>query len=273
MAVEVILEQGINHNGDLAIAKKLIDVAHSAGCDYVKFQRRDIDLVYTKDELNKPRESPWGTTTREQKEGLEFGYKEYVEIDNYCKGKLFWFASPWDVNSVDFLMKFDVPFIKVPSALMTNESFLKKVKHTKVPLILSTGMSDLNILDNAIDIVGKDRVYAILHCTSTYPTAPDEINAKVIPVMKELYPSFKIGFSNHYAGLHAMEVAVAYGAEMIEFHGTLDRASYGSDQAASIEPRGVFELMERIRLIEKMKGDGVKRIYESEKPIAAKLRR
>lgn len=271
--VEVIFEVGINHNGDLGLAKKLIDVAHASGCQYVKFQKRTIDLVYSKEELDKPRESPWGTTTRQQKEGLEFGYKEYVEIDNYCKGKLFWFASPWDVDSVDFLMKFDVPFIKVPSALMTNETFLKKVRYTKLPVILSSGMCTLGMVDNAIDILGKDRIYAILHCTSTYPSAPDEINAKIIPIMKELYPKFKIGFSNHYPGLHAMELAVAYGAEMIEFHGTLNRTMPGSDQAASIEPKGVFELMDRIMLTEQMKGDGIKKIYDSEKPIMAKLRR
>jgi N-acetylneuraminate synthase len=271
--IEVIYEIGINHNGDLATAKKLIDVASASGCNYVKFQKRDIDLVYTKDELNTPRESPWGTTTREQKEGLEFGYKEYVELDNYCKNKIFWFASPWDINSVDFLMLFDVPFIKVPSALMTNVAFLQKVKHTKLPVILSSGMCTLEMVDQAIEMVGGDSVYAILHCTSTYPTAPTEINASMIPIMKELYPWFKIGFSNHYPGLHAMEMAAAYGADIIEFHGTLDRTMYGSDQAASIEPRGVFELMERLRLTEKMKGDGIKRIYDSEVPIMKKLRR
>lgn len=271
--IEVIYECGINANGDLALAKKLIDVAYSSGCHYVKFQKRDIDLVYSREELDKPRESPWGTTTRDQKKGLEFGYKEYVEIDNYCKNKIPWFASPWDVNSVDFLMRFDVPFMKVPSALMTNESFLKKVKYTRLPVILSTGMCDLNIVDNAIYTIGKDQIYAILHCTSTYPSAPTEINAKMVSVMKEIYPTFKIGFSNHYSGLHAMEVAASYGAEIIEFHGTLDRTMYGSDQAASIEPKGVFELMERLRIIEQMVGDGVKRIYDSEIPIMKKLRR
>jgi len=172
-----------------------------------------------------------------------------------------------------FATLFDPPFIKIPSALITNEAILKEAKSTKVPLILSTGMCNFGIIDKAIETVGKENIYCLMHCTSTYPSKPNEINAKCVLKLKERYPGMKIGFSNHYPGLSAMTLAYAYGAEMIEFHGTLDRASYGSDQAASIEPNGVFELMSRLRLYEQMIGDGEKVIYESEIPILKKLRR
>lgn len=280
--MEIIAELGINHNGNLEIAKKMIDVAYAAGCNYVKFQKRTIDLVYTKKELDKPRESPWGTTTREQKEGLEFDQKAYEQIDNYCKEKIQWFASVWDKQSLMFCSEFKIPFIKVPSALITNEDYLEDCRITafwyrscgfEKPIILSTGMSTLQEVDRAIEILGKDGIYCIMACTSTYPTEPKEINIECIPVLKKRYPWTKIGFSNHYPGLMAMTLAAAYGAEMLEFHISLDRSMYGSDQAASIEPQGVFRLMEYIRLIEQMKGDGVKRIYQSEMPIMSKLRR
>lgn len=272
--VDVIYELGINHNGDLKLAKKMIDVAHAAGCRYVKFQKRNVDLVYSKEELDTPRESPWGKTTREQKLGLEFNFDDYKEIDAYCKEKVKWFASPWDLDSVAFLTQFrDTPYIKVPSALITNGPFLEACRSTGKPVILSTGMSTPIIIDNAISTVGEKNVHCIMHCTSTYPTDPAEINMKYISVLKEKYPWAKIGFSNHYPGLTAMEGAVFYGAEVLEFHGTLDRAMYGSDQAASIEPRGVFELMERLYIIEQMIGNGFKGIFDREMPILAKLRR
>ena len=272
--VEIILEQGINHSGDLCIAKKLIDVASAAGCDYVKWQKREIDLVYSQEELDKPRESKWGTTTRQQKNGLEFSKYDYIELAFYCEQKgIKWFISPWDVVSLDMMVDFNIPFIKIPSALITNKELLEACKTYTIPVILSSGMSTLEMVDEAIDILGKDRIYSILHCTSTYPTKPEETNIKCITTMKERYPWTKIGFSNHYPGLMSMIMAVALGAEMIEFHGTLDRSMVGSDQSASIEPRGVFELMERIKLIEKMKGDGIKKIFDSEKPIMQKLRR
>lgn len=271
--IEVIAEIGINHNGDLEIAKKLIDVAAAAGCDYVKFQKRTIELCYAKEELDKPRESPWGTTTCQQKQALEFGELAYQEINNYCKERrIKWFASPWDIVSMDFISKFDIPFIKIASAILTNKELLS-VKSVKQPFILSTGGSTFEQIQDAVDILGKDRIHCIMHCTSTYPTSPDEINAEFINKMKDLFPWTKIGFSNHYPGLMAMRLAAAYGADMIEFHLTLDRAMYGSDQAASIEPRGAFELIRDIRLIERMRGDGVKRVYDSELPIMAKLRR
>lgn len=271
--VDVIYELGINHNGNLKIAKKMIDVAHAAGCRYVKLQKRNIELVYSKEELNQPRESPWGTTTREQKAGLEFDLEEYWQIDEYCKDKLEWFASPWDVDSVQFLRRFGMPYIKVPSALITNFEFLDACKESGFPIIISTGMSTPYMVDSAVAQIGKENIACIMHCTSTYPTEPAEVNAKCIHVLKDNYPWAKIGFSNHYPGLTAMEGAVFYGAEMLEFHGTLDRTMYGSDQAASIEPRGVFELMERIYIIEQMIGNGFKGIFEREMPILAKLRR
>lgn len=270
--IELVAEIGINHNGSLEIAKKLIDVASAAGVQYVKFQKRTIDLVYTREELDKPRESPWGTTNRQQKEGLEFGLREYMIIDEYCKSKnIKWFASPWDVESVKFLRHFDIPFIKIPSPLITNKELLAVSRSTTKPLILSTGMSTYTELDDAI--IDLRDIYAILHCTSTYPTHPSEINAKCIIQMKEEYPQVRIGFSNHYSGLMAMVMAATYEAEMIEFHVTLSRDMYGSDQAASIEPQGVFKLVEYIKLIEQMRGDGNKTVYDSEIPIMKKLRR
>ena len=272
--VKVIAELGINHNGDLEIAKKLIDVAWAAGCDYVKFQKRDIDSVYTQEELDTYRESPWGTTTKKQKEGLEFGYQDYVEIDRYCKSKgIKWFASPWDMKSFNFLMDFNLPFMKIPSALITNNVLLTACVINKIPTILSTGMSTGEEIHKAVEILGE-YTHCIMHCTSTYPTSPDEINIKAIHYIFEYCQHvIEFGFSNHYPGLMAMLLAVAYGADMIEFHITLDRTMYGSDQAASIEPKGVFELMEKIELIEKMMGDGRKRVYDSELPIIKKLRR
>jgi len=269
--VEVIAELGINHNGDLAIAKKLIDVAYSAGCDFVKFQKRTIDLVYSKEELDKPRKSSWGTTTREQKLGLEFE-DEYLDIDEYCKGKIRWFASLWDMKSIDFLGVFDVPFLKIPSALITKQPLLEACRETGRKVILSTGMSTLEEVDRAIGVLGQESIYCVMHCTATYPTVPEEVNAMCILTLKERYHWVKIGFSNHYPGLKAMEMAATYGAEMIEFHITLDRTMDGSDQAASIEPQGVFKLMESLKLIERMKGDGIKKVYDSELPIIDKLR-
>ena len=271
--IEVIAEAGINHNGDIETAKKLIDVAYAAGCSYVKFQKRTIDLVYTPEELDKPRESPWGDTTRQQKEGIEFGIKEYMEISSYCEGKIGWFASPWDMESIDFLLRFDVPFIKIPSALITDFEFMDACKNTGKKLILSTGMSNEEEIDIAISKFRKN-IYAIIHCTSTYPTRPDEINMNYLKELIDGYAAdMKVGFSNHYPGLMALIMAACYGAEMLELHITLDRTMYGSDQAASIEPQGLFRLMEAIKLIEQMRGDGIKRVYESEVPIMKKLRR
>jgi len=276
--VEVVCEIGINANGDVKLAKKIIDVASAAGCQYVKFQKRNIEQCYTKEELDKPRDSPWGTTTREQKLGIEFDTEEFYEITQYCiEKKIGWFASPWDIFSIQFLVSMVSKYNKVPSAKITDKQYLKYLR--KVidigggKAILSTGMSTLDMIDKAIEILGKDNIYAILHCTSTYPSRPDELNMRCITTLKKQYPWAKIGLSNHYPGLQGMLLAVCLDAEMIEFHATLDRTMYGSDQASSIEPKGIFELMERIRLIEDMKGDGIKKIFESEIPIMQKLRK
>jgi N-acetylneuraminate synthase len=272
---EVVAEIGINHNGNIDTAKQMIDVACAAGCDYVKFQKRNIDLVYTKEELDAPRESPWGSTFREQKKGLEFDGYEYDQIEDYCyKRGIGWFASPWDLDSLQFLAQYEsCEFIKIPSPLLTNEAILKSCLDIDKPVILSSGMSNINMVDNAVGILGNDNIHCIMHCTSTYPSKPEELNLACIPEFKKRYSWVKIGFSNHNSGIIFMPMAVALGAEMIEFHITLDRSSYGSDQAASIEPEGVFKLIKHIRNTEKAMGDGVKKIYPSELPIMKKLRR
>jgi N-acetylneuraminate synthase len=256
------------------IARKLIDVSYSAGCHYVKFQKRDINIVYTQEELDKERESPWGHTTRQQKEGLEFDWHEYKEIEKYCMGKgIGWFASAWDLNSLAFLEEFNCPFIKIPSALITNDALLEEAAKSMKRIIISTGMSTIEMVDHAVHKIGKDKIYCIMACTSTYPTKAEELNLNQIITLKERYPWAKTGFSNHSPGLIYMPVAIALGASMIEFHVTLDRASPGSDQAASIEPEGVFKLVKYTRKLELAMGDGVKKIYDNEKPIISKLRR
>ncbi|MHA1592732.1 MAG: N-acetylneuraminate synthase family protein [Candidatus Heimdallarchaeaceae archaeon] len=269
----IVAELGINHNGDMDIAKKLIDAAKLAGCDYVKFQKRTVDLVYTKDELDKYRESPWGTTNREQKYGLEFGKKEYDEIDAYCQMKnIQWFASPWDCKSVEFITQYDIPFIKIASACITNFKLLEYIKMTAIPVILSTGMSTREEVYEAVNYLGKQVKY-ILACTSTYPTADNEMNLNFIKTLrKEFLHYIDIGFSNHHPGIFYSCVAAALGAKMIEFHLTLDRAMYGSDQAASIEIPGVFKIVKYIKGLEKAKGDGKWVVYESEEKIKEKLR-
>ena len=269
---EIIAELGINHNGDIQTVKKLIDVAYTAGCDYVKFQTRSVNRVYTQEELDTPRQSPWGTTTRQQKVGIELNPFDYDDIDEYCKRRILWFSSPWDIVSMDFLAQFDTPFIKIASAKITNEDLIA-AKSPKQKFIISTGGSTLDQIDRAVELIGQDRIYCIMHCTSTYPTKPEEINMLAMITLKERYPWTKIGFSNHYPGLNAMEMATTMGADMIEFHLTLDRTMYGSDQAASIEPRGLFEFMTKLKLTKEMMGDGIKRVYDSEIPIMEKLRR
>lgn len=271
---EIIAELGINHNGDIDLAKQMIDVAAAAGCDFVKFQKRTISEVYSQEELDKPRESPWGTTNREQKMGLEFDFHEYEVLDYYCRDKrIKWFASPWDIYSVGFLHNFKPPFMKIASASLTDHELLKTCTEYGYPLILSTGMSTLEELDKAIDVVGRLNVHCIMHCTSTYPTKTEELNLNCIPMLKGKYPWAKIGFSNHHPGIIYMPIAVALGAEMIEFHQTVDRSMYGSDQAASIESTGVFKAVSYMRNVSIALGDGVKKIYDSEVPIRENLRR
>lgn len=268
-----VAEIGINHNGDIDTAKRLISTASSAGVEYVKFQKRTIDLVYSKEELDKPRESPWGTTTREQKNGLELSFDDYRKIDVYCRTVgVGWFASPWDVESVEFLSSFSNDYIKVPSALITDSVLMNKVKRTCIPVIVSTGMCSDEEIDYIVKFFG-DQIAYLLHCTSTYPCKPEELNLKCIVTLKNKYPHLRIGFSNHSPGVVYIPVAVAMGAEMIEFHITLDRSMYGTDQSSSIEPEGVFRICKYLETIKSAIGDGNKLVYDSEKKIMEKLRR
>ena len=268
----IIAEIGINHNGDLSLAKSLIKSSAEAGCNAVKFQKRTIDLVYTEEELAAHRKSPWGTTNREQKEGLEFSLKQYKELESYTNTLgLDFIVSCWDTKSIkDIENTCNVSYHKVASALATDKEFLKQLVATKKPVILSTGMMTTYEIDAAVHILGDSLEY-ILACTSTYPTKAEEMNLSHIKTLKISYENKKIGFSNHYNGLDACVGATALGAECIEFHVTHDRTDYGSDQAASIENIG--GMVQSIRNMEQMLGDGRKVVYETEKPIAAKLRK
>ena len=268
----IVAEIGINHNGDVNIAKKLIDVAAFAGCDAVKFQKRTVDVVYTAEELAKPRENPFGATNGDLKRGLEFGLKEYKEIDRYCKTKkIMWFASCWDEASVDFIDKFNVPCYKIASASLTDDELLKYTRAKGKPIILSCGMSTMKQVDHAIKVLGKNDLI-ILHTCSTYPSDYKELNLNVIPALRNRY-KVPIGYSGHETGIPSSSAAVALGACVVERHITLDRSMWGSDQAASLGPNGVIKLVRDIRLVEMSLGDGVKQVYESEKPIIIKLRR
>ncbi len=268
----VIAEIGINHNGDIDLAKKLINVALGAGCDAVKFQKRTIDVVYTPEELAKPRESPFGNTNGDLKRGLEFEQEEYEEIDRYCRQvKIDWFASCWDEASVDFIAQFKVPCFKIASASITDDNLLRHTRAVGTPIILSTGMSTIEQIDHAVDILGKKDL-VILHACSTYPAYYEELNLKVMDVLRERY-GVPVGYSGHETGLPSSVAAAALGACIVERHITLDRSMWGSDHAASLEPNGITRLVRDIRLIEKSMGDGVKRVLEREQPIIKKLRR
>jgi N-acetylneuraminate synthase len=268
----VAAEIGINHNGDLDLAKRLISVAIAAGCDAVKFQKRTIDVVYTADELAKPRESPFGATNGDLKRGLEFGYAEYQEIDAYCKAvKIPWFASCWDEQSVDFINQFDMPCFKIASASLTDDNLLRYTRATRKPIILSTGMSTTEEIDHAVEVLGTDDLI-LLHACSTYPANYGELNLRAIPVMRERY-GVPVGYSGHETGIPSSVAAATLGACFLERHITLDRAMWGSDHAASLEPNGITRLVRDVRLVEQSMGDGVKRVYEREYPIIKKLRR
>ena len=268
----IVAEIGINHNGDVSVVRKLISAALLAGCDAVKFQKRTIDVVYTSKELDKPRESPFGTTNRDLKQGLEFGYEEYKIIDEYCKShNILWFTSCWDEASVDFAEQFDPPCYKIASASLTDDNLLRYHRQYKRPILLSTGMSTLEQIDHAVEVLGTDGL-VILHCTSTYPSNVEELNLKAIPMLKERY-KVPVGYSGHEVGLNTTVAASVLGACMIERHITLNRAMWGSDQAASVEPHGFAKLVRDIHVIENAMGDGIKRVYESEVPIKQKLRR
>jgi N-acetylneuraminate synthase len=268
----IIAEIGINHNGDLDIARKLIAASHLAGCDAVKFQKRTIEVVYTADELAKPRENPFGPTNGDLKRGLEFGLKQYISIDEYCRmHKLAWFASCWDEASVDFIAQLDTPCFKIASASLTDDNLLRHHRRFKKPIILSTGMSTLEQIDHAVEVLGKEDL-VLMHTTSTYPAKLEELNLSCITQLKERY-GVPVGYSGHEVGLATSLAAAALGACMIERHITLDRAMWGSDQAASVEPNGMARLVRDVHAIERGMGDGQKRVLEAEVPIIKKLRR
>lgn len=270
----LIAEIGINHNGDLKIAKKLIDFACQAKFDAVKFQKRDINAVYTKEYLDSPRESPWGKTQREQKTGLEFGEKEYLEIDEYCKKKnIFWFASAWDVNSQKFLRKFNLKYNKVASAMLGNFPLLKEIAKEKRYTFISTGMSTLDEIRKVTQLFSEyECPFELMHCNSSYPMKDEEANLKCIKTLREKF-ACKVGYSGHENTLIGVSIiAAALGATSIERHITLDRTMYGSDQAASIEARNLKNLADAIRNVHQILGNGIKTITTKEKKVREKLR-
>lgn len=268
----IIAEIGINHNGSVALAKKMIDIAITTGCDAVKFQKRTINVVYTKAELDKERKSVFGNTNRDLKEGLEFGFEEYTEIDRYCKEKgILWFASCWDEQSVDFIDQFNVPCYKIASASLTDDNLLRYTRSKGKPILLSTGMSTMEEIEHAIEILGKDDLI-IYHCTSTYPSNAEETNLKAIQVFKDMF-NCPIGYSGHERGVTPSVLAVALGANSVERHITVDRTNWGSDQAASLEMAGLYHMVRDIRQVPELLGDGNKIVYPREIPIIDKLRR
>ncbi len=270
----IIAEIGINHNGSVELAKKLIKGAKSAGCDAVKFQKRTPELCVPPDQWYVERETPWGRMTYiDYKYKIELTFDDFAEIDEYCKKKkIDWFASCWDVKSVDFIEQFNPPLYKVASACLTDSELLMKKKSTGKPLMISTGMSTLEEIESAVEEIGTDNLL-MAHSTSTYPCRPEELNLKVIRTLKEFYPDVPIGYSGHETGLATTLAAVAIGAVFVERHITLDRALWGTDQAASVEVEGFHKLIKNIRDIEKSLGDGIKKVYESELGNRRKLRK
>ncbi|HWD39436.1 MAG TPA: N-acetylneuraminate synthase family protein [Fimbriimonas sp.] len=268
----VIAEIGINHNGSVELAKRLIDMAASSGCDAVKFQKRTVDVVYTPEELAKPRKNPFGETNGALKRGLEFDLSDYLEIDEYCRRNgIMWFASCWDEASVDFIDKFNPPCYKIASASLTDDNLLRHTRSKGKPIILSTGMSTPMQIDHAISVIGRGNL-VLMHTCSTYPSRPEELNLRTIPVMSEEY-RVPIGYSGHEIGIFPSVCSIALGACIVERHITLDRGLWGSDQAASIEGSELRTMIQEIRSIEVALGDGVKRLLPSEIPILEKLRR
>jgi len=268
----IIAEIGINHNGSVELAKKMIDIAVTTGCDAVKFQKRTVDIVYTKEELAKERKSVFGNTNGDLKRGLEFGEKEYKEIDSYCKEKgILWFASCWDEQAVDFIDKFNPPCYKIASASLTDDNLLKYTKTKGKPILLSTGMSTMEQIRHAVSIIGENNL-VIMHCTSTYPSNADEMNLRVIETLKKEF-SCPIGYSGHERGITPSVLAVAIGATVVERHITTDRTNWGSDQAASLETAGLYHMVRDIRQTPVLLGDGRKVVYPRELPIIEKLRR
>lgn len=273
MSIFIIAEIGINHNGDVEIAKQLIDVAKDAGADAVKFQKRTIDLVYTKEMLDSPRESPWGTTQRAQKEGLEFGLDEYREIDAYCREKgIEWFASAWDIESQKFLRQFDCKYNKIASAMIVYAELLKEVASEKKHTFIATGMTEFDQIARAVEIFRKAGCpFELMHCVSTYPMDDEDANLNRIKTLRDRYKC-NVGYSGHEVGLAVSYAAAALGITSLERHITLDRAMYGSDQASSVESGGFRQLVGAVRKIEKAMGNGELTINAKEIPIAKKLR-
>jgi N-acetylneuraminate synthase len=273
MAIFVIAEIGINHNGSVKFCKQLIDLAKDTGCDAVKFQKRDIDLVYSKEILDQKRDSPWGTTQREQKMGLELDLNEYKEIDSYCKEKeIPWFASAWDLNSQNFLRRFDCGYNKIASAMIVYAPLLQMVAEEKKHTFISTGMSTYSDIDRAVEIFSKENCpFELMHTVSTYPMKNSDANLAMIEKLKDRY-GCTVGYSGHEVGLAISYGAAALGISSLERHITLSRAMYGSDQAASLEPMGLRQLVGAVRKIEQGIGNGEKTISEDEARVAEKLR-
>jgi len=268
----IVAEIGINHNGDIDIAKKLIDLAKLSGCDAVKFQKRNPDFCVPLDQRQIMRETPWGYIPYfEYRKKVEFDFSQYQEIDAFCLNKKIpWFASAWDESSVDFMEQFDLPFYKIASASMTDDSLLKYVRSKNRPIILSTGMSTLEEVDHAVEILGCDNLI-LLHACSAYPAYYNELNLKVIPMFKKRY-GLPVGYSGHETGIASSVAAVALGACVVERHVTLDRSMWGSDHAASLEPNGINRLVRDIRLVEMSMGEGLKKVVPREIPIMQRLR-
>ena len=273
--VFIVAEIGINHNGDVELAKKMIDVAKNVGCDAVKFQKRTIEKVYSKEVLDSPRDSPWGKTTREQKLGIEFGQREYDEIDRYCfLHDMEWYASAWDVDSQKFLRQYNLKHNKIASAMLTDHKLLETVAEEKKLTFISTGMSTMDEVRKAVEIFKKyDCPFELMHCNSAYPMDISEANLLCIPALKKEF-NCNVGYSGHeVAGYLICVSAVLLGATSIERHMSLDRTLYGSDQVASLEPSGWVRLVRDIRKIKQILGDGKKRVWDSELPAKKKLRK
>jgi len=273
MSIFIIAEIGINHNGDMSICKELIDVAVESGCDAVKFQKRDLDKVYTQEFLDSPRESQWGTTQREQKSGLEFSKEQYEEIDQYCKEKnIEWLASAWDLNSQKFLQQFDCKYNKIASAMIVYEDLLKMVAKEGKHTFISTGMTTYDDIQKAVDIFRKAGCpFELMHTVSTYPMKDEDANLNMIKTLRGKF-GCNVGYSGHEVGLAVSYAAAALGISSLERHITLGRSMYGSDQSASVEPSGFRALIGSVRKIERAMGDGEKRVIEAEAPIAKNLR-
>ncbi len=269
----ITAEIGINHNGDLGIARRLIDVAVMAGCDAVKFQKRTPEKAVPPEYREVMRETPWGLMTYlDYRRRVEFGEQEYRAIDQYCHEKgIHWFASCWDEESVDFIEQFSPPCYKIASASLTDHALLKQIRKTGKPMIVSTGMSTFDEIEQAVELIGSDSLL-LAHSTSTYPCPPEELNLRMIHTLQSRF-NCPVGYSGHEVGLQTTYAAVTLGAAFIERHITLDRAMWGSDQAASVEPWGLMRLVRDIRVIEQALGDGVKRVYESEMKARQRLRR